>query len=147
MVNKRGWLRILEAGISVLLIFGVILIISSQRGSPNNDPEFTDEANDILEELSKNNALRTAVLKYDLSKDETYLQNGMILEDIDLFIESRLKQSYLKYEIKICDPVVNCYLDEFPVDKEVYVADRLISTTPQETNFQPKRIKIFVWIE
>lgn len=145
MVNKKGWLRILEAGIAILLIFGVVLIIATQRGTKVSSQDFTQETKSILEEIAKNNSLRSQVLKYDLTQSETSSSNAQILSNLRTFIGSRIRQTYLEFEIKICDPSKNCYLDPYPDTENIYTSDRIISTNPDESLFKPKRIKIFIW--
>ena len=57
MVNKKGWIRIVEASIAILLIFGVILLISNGTRE-QKERDLTDILPVILEEMSKNQILR-----------------------------------------------------------------------------------------
>lgn len=137
MVNRKGIVRIVEATIAILLIFGTLLILSSQRSaqvsetSPQNIP-------DILDEVARDESMRRDVLLEDEEAQEDLIEN---------FLESRAYSRGYNYSVELCElSEPSCYLAQYPdTDSDVYVYERVISTTLDDPTFAPKRIKVFVW--
>ena len=69
MVNKRGWLRIAEAGLGILIIMGVLLTISgAKQKTPETD--YSQKIYIILDEVSKDNPLlRNEIISQDVSAE------------------------------------------------------------------------------
>ncbi len=62
MVNKRGWLRIVEVSIAILMIFGVLIVIYSS-GNTKTRKDLSSMIPQILEEIAKNNTLREKIIQ------------------------------------------------------------------------------------
>jgi len=64
MKNKRGWIKIVEAFVAVLLIAGVVLIIIDKEYLKKEDisSEVYDTELKILKEIQLNNTLRENIL-------------------------------------------------------------------------------------
>ena len=63
MENKKGWLRIIEAFIAILLILGVFVVIYSKViDRPQKSDYIYNLEKGILDEISFNPDLRAAVL-------------------------------------------------------------------------------------
>lgn len=128
-MNKKGWLRIFEAVIAILLIMGAILLIyTSQREEVNEGRYIMDWQEEILNRIAENDSLRSAVV------GETY-------GPIETFISSSLLPN-LNFSIKICGLTGQCSM-EFYVEEDIFVQERIISGTIETYN--PKRIRFFVW--
>lgn len=138
---------------AILLIASAIFVIYSMQ-SDRKDIDLTYITTPILEEMGKNITLREEILNYSTEEDEEdedYSDNAAILRDLNNFISSRIKNSYLRYIIKICEPnsVEGCALDLYPRNtySGVYTDERIISAVVTSDVFSPKKVKIYIWIE
>jgi len=140
MVNKRGWLRIVEASIAILIIMAVLLIVS-QRTVVQTQTDLSEKITPMLEEIAKNVTMREAVI----TDNETSNYAETILRG---FIGQRLKDPNIGYDLKICNYQDVCGLDSYPKDAKgnVYSAGRIISSTLSSEGTGPKKIQIFLWI-
>lgn len=133
MVNRRAWLRIVEATIAILIIFGVMLVVNSQQRFTQQQ-DLTRLIVPMLEEISRNTTLR-----------EDIVQNGAgSEEELRNFVALRLGQSSIKYDVAVCNSNEICSMPVYPQDAaEIYASERIISSTLEE--FSPKKVKIFLW--
>jgi len=130
MKNKKGWIRIAEAFIAILLITIVLLVIYTRTETKNGiSEEIYKVQKVILDEIADNPTLRESVLK----NDEDAITN---------FVSERIPSGF-SFSIKICEINNICNLDVFK--EEVYSSERVISSTLQE--YSPKKLKIFMWLE
>ena len=130
MVNKKGWLRIVEATITILIILGVIIVLSQKEQSKIEVPlsELVEKA---LEEAGKNMTLRTEILEEN-PEAEKHLNSTIkdILGERDFII-------------KICNLDEACsYAGE--KGRDIYAAERIISSIPTEPELEAKKIRLFV---
>ncbi|MFA5061331.1 MAG: hypothetical protein WC494_03380 [Candidatus Pacearchaeota archaeon] len=140
MVNKRGWIRILEATIAVLIVSSVLIMIYS--GHPERvdlSEEISSLQKSILNEISSDNNLRSHVLNSEV---------GSNYEMLVQHIEGKIP-SQLNFSLKICSlSEASCKLDEdifkTLVDKEVFVEEIIIST--DLSTYNPKKVRLFVWM-
>ena len=136
--NKRGWLRILEATIAVLLVSGVMLFVYS-RGIEENTG-----AVDYIESLQKqilgDISLRSDLRGYVLSESGSYL---VLLED---YVSLRIPGAF-GHKLRVCDLGDSCKLDSVmfseTLDKNVYVDEVIISA--DFGDYSPKKVRLFVW--
>jgi len=133
--NKKGWLRIVEAALAILIIFGVLLTVVGTRQIILNGQDLSALIPPLLEEISKNVTLREKIISNDSSA----------IIDINFYLKERIKQPYLNYAVKICIPTEVCSLESYPTNArgDVFAAERIISSTL--TQYNPKKIKIFLW--
>ncbi len=143
MVNKKGWLRIAEASIAALIVLGVLLLISGNK-KIEQKTDISETLPIILEEISKNVTLREAIIKYDTNKAsaETDPDNIAILNEVNKTLFIRIKKDF-SYAVRICRPNDLCPLNNYPNAEEVYISERIISSTLLK--FDPKKIKLFIW--
>jgi len=131
-MNKRGWLRIVEAVIAILIIIGSVLVILSRQGTQSNvENEIYQKQKQVLDMISENNSLRGDILIGDNSEVNNAIKN---------FIPTSWD-----YSTNICEPTEVCPNPIGIYDKEVYVSEKLITSTLTENN--PKKLKLFVWIK
>ncbi len=150
MKNKKGFLRIIEAFIAVLIVAGVIIVILAGRAGNrlNKDDVVYNLQKVILEEVSGNRELREAVLKA-VDSDS----NGIINEDneeeageenyakIKDFVFMRVPKVF-EFEVQICVDIGDiCGPREYK--KEMYAKEIVISSTLQDYN--PRKLKLFMW--
>lgn len=144
--NRRGWVRIVEAFVSILLIISVFLIILGgwDIGETDTSSVIYETEIAVLREIQLDKSLREEIL--DL---ETLPVNW---DDVDFplgvreKIEER-KPDYLKCEAKICGLGSSCELENYE-EKDVYVQSVLITVSPTQVSvFSPRQLKLFCWTD
>lgn len=146
MVNKKGWLRVVEASIAVIIVLSFIIIFSLQK-TTEKEKNYTEELRVFLEEVAFNNSLREKIADYDTTKSEDDPQNNATLNMVRSFLGAKINKRLFAYEIKICLPNDHCALSPYPVGikGDIYAVERVISDVPGNLNFNPKKIKIYLW--
>ncbi len=129
-INKRGWIRIVEAFLAVLIILSAFLFFASKQ-TTINDPsaDIYDREKQILEIISKNDDLRNKVIV----GNETTINNEI----------SRLVPTNWKYNARICGIDDICSYQGDYMNKEIYSSEIIITSTLTEYN--PKKLRLFVW--
>ncbi len=138
MVNKKGWIKIVEASVSVILVLGVIIFVlsSSNIKSGGQNSEIYNAEEDILRTIQLNNSLRNDILE----------TNGII--EWNNFPNSIQNIIYDKtpagFECigKICGTEDLCNID-FLEKRNIYTQSVLI--TSNLTLYNPRVLKIFCW--
>jgi hypothetical protein len=127
--DKKAWIRIAESAIAIMLLASVILVLIAQQAKPKDIADTMYRLqHTILDEASKDDSVRAAVLTGNTSLVES-------------FIKERLPAGF-GFNISICAPAEECEA-EVP-DKDIYVDDILISSTLQQ--YQPRKLKFYIWI-
>jgi hypothetical protein len=136
MVNKKAIFRIVEASIAILIVLGVILVVSTET-ERKSEIDFSEILSSILDEVSRDVTLRDMIFSDELSARQ----------NIKDFIENKIKKGKLDYEVKICYFKDVCSLDSYPVNAEgdIFFEERVISSSLDNPNFKPKKIKLFLW--
>ena len=98
MVNKKGWIRVVEATIMVLLIVSVLVFVSRER-KITSEPDINDYLYNVLDELAKDNGLRNQIINND--------DNGKENSITENFLKERMP-SYLYYDLEICSLEESC---------------------------------------
>ncbi|MBS3091423.1 hypothetical protein J4217_03190 [Candidatus Pacearchaeota archaeon] len=139
MVNKKGWIRILEASIAIIIIFGVLAFMVQEK-KINNGKDLSQELPTLLDEIANNNILREKIV--------TTADVAGVEAEIEDFLATKLTNPNIKYKVKICEmDNTPCPLVPYPttIDNEVYTKERTISSVL--TKIAPRRVKIFMWQE
>ncbi len=141
--GKRGWVRIVEAVISLLLITGVLLVLISKGYLKKEDfsSEIYSSQLALLREIQLDENLRTQILETDLSNGPVSWDNPAFPQDVKNKINER-KPEHLECTAKICLLDKICALDNYPT-KDVYVQSVAITATLQK--YDPKQLKLFCW--
>lgn len=140
MVNKKGWLRIVEASIAIVIVFAVLLSVS-QIKERRVVSDLSQSIGPLLEEIAKNVSVREKIIADTNSSEEA--------EDmLRLLIDARLKNPNIGREVKICDLGSSCNLDKYPtsINENVYAGSRIISSV-LSTEGEPKKVNLFLWIK
>lgn len=137
--NRKGWMKIVEAFVTVLLIAGFLLIVVNEVNTvPDNSQLIFDLEYGMLRELQLNDDLRTSILGLVLPaewNDITSNVKGNI---------SKRKPNFLDCEAKICEIGDDCLASgSVPSDKEIYVQSAMISANLSD--YLPRKIKLFCW--
>ena len=148
MVAKKGFMRIMEATIAVLIILGVLFVIASQREVRSNQ-DLTEILRALLDDIAKDQELRQQVVEYNLSVARNETPNREILGNLSVFLEEKIKNPAFNHSISICKANETCPLQvSFPVEdpQDIYAAERIITTTLSQGGSQElKKIKLFLW--
>ena len=145
MKDKKGWIRIAEAFVAVLLIAGVLLVIIGEERlvSPNPDSDIYDSQLIILRSIQLEDSLRTSILEASVPVDSS--EGGLPQNVEDKIIA--LAPDYLECEAKICEITSDCDLDT-PPEKNIYVQKVIITVTEtQEGDMTPRQLKLFCWMK
>lgn len=137
MVNKKGWIRIVEATLAALLVLGALVVILN-RSPTVSTVDYSRVSYPILDEIAQNSSLREKIIEYDL----TTRTPTSTIDELKSFVDSKLN-GRAKYEIKICAANELCALDNYK--GEVYASERIISSSLSEETFSPKKIKLFIF--
>ncbi len=132
MMKKKGWIRIVEAIVGILLITGVLLVIIDKQYIEREDVsskvyniEFS-----ILREIQLNDTLRKDILNADSIPES--VKNKIIEKTTN----------YLECEGKVCKINEICGLDK-NIDKNIYARSIIIAANLETYN--PKQLKLFCW--
>lgn len=137
MVNKKGYIKTLEAVIAIvlLLIFVYTILPRNGRIEPEK-PSVVEAAQQIIiKEIVNNETIRSGIIDFGITDCKTYTR---LNEDI---IKKHLPGGY-SFSCEICDTPV-CISNATPIDKSVYMTDVFLSATSTTQN--PKILRIWMW--
>ena len=146
MKNKRGWIKIVEAFISILIIISVVLIVYDGGSTKTEDlsSQVYPIERAILKEVEFDSNLRESILEVPTDKLpldwEKLEENGLagVKEKINGKVVSNLN-----CVAKVCALDENiCDLKEY-IEKDVYAQS--ISIVANSDIYSPKQLKIFCY--
>ncbi|MBU2496548.1 MAG: hypothetical protein KJ767_00625 [Nanoarchaeota archaeon] len=132
-INKRGYVRVLEAGIAILLLLGFIYFVTlpTYVNKSNIDEDIYRKLNAILDEIENTNSYR----------DMVFIDGG--LQDLQDFVREELSENQLDGTLVICDIGVTCFPSQdviLPI-KDIYVKERIIVKSSADV----KKTAIYAW--
>lgn len=133
--NKRGWLKIFEASIAIIIILSTILIIRNLGTNTEVDNNYIiDLEGEILRELSESDELRMEIV------------NGTNWENVSIFIKERLPSNW-NFSFRVCNSTGPCEFEEDYPNTEVFVQERAIYGVLSKGAYSNewRRIRLFVW--
>jgi hypothetical protein len=134
--NKRGWLRIFEAILGIMILAGAILFFYSKNIDKADSSDYIYQLQlSVLNEIELNNTLRQNVLDYSI---------GDIPESIKKIAEKKIPSNF-NFEVKICEINNEVQCKKNYVEKQVYAMDKIIASTISSTSLAPKKVRLFVW--
>ncbi len=142
MNNKKGFIRILEATIAIMIVAGVLLVAYSKQQSVDNTSRdyIYSIQKKILDDISLRDDLRNAVLQ---SNDTD------VNSDLKDYVTSQVPSNF-GHSIKVCNlenPPTPCkmFAEDFvnASGADIYVDEALVSANLSE--YDPKRVRIFIW--
>jgi len=137
MVNKKGFIKIVEAFLSIMLLLGLILLaVNNNRVSSKNSEYILQKESDILSQIQMNNTLRQIVVQttdYSLTSNDTAFNSELA---------NYTKEDIIGYNcyLKVCSPEGICNMN-LNSQKHIYAKEVLIVSSQSEYN--PKKLKIF----
>jgi len=151
-MNKRGWMRILEATIAVMLVSGVLVVVYSRQIDRGVSPSeyFFSLQRQILADISGRSDLRLAVLNVD---DEGSGDGNFSV--IKNFVDDSVPDAF-GHSLRICDlgdELDFCKIEDIDVirdiqDKDVFVEDVIISSelgNGDNSVLGAKKLRFFIW--
>lgn len=145
-MNRRGWIRIVEASVAILIVFGALIVFRT-NGATTTTRDLNDRIYPILDEIAKNNVLREEVLNYDISAGLENSENAEIISNLKDFIRTKISDKNLNFDVKICSGEEICGLENYPSDagNNLYSAERIVTASVENPNFEPRKVKMFLW--
>ena len=139
MVNKKAWIRIIEAFVGILLIASVLIIVLNNDSSKTKDisSEIYENQVGILTEIELDSSLRNEILLFENLPIEWSGFSELLRNKIN-----EKKLDYLICVGKICAIGESCELDSYE-SKDVYVKSVIISANSEGHN--PRQLKLFCW--
>ena len=148
MVNKRGWIRIVEALVAVLLITGVLLVMINRDNNDSSDlsNKIYSLQLAILREIQLDDSLRDEILS---AKEGEINALPIVWKDFEseglLNIKIRISEripDYLECEARLCELDNICSIQK-DLDKNIYSQSVAIVATKDYYN--PRQLKLFCW--
>lgn len=137
-MNKKGFLRTLEAVIAIIIVLGLILFLTPTKIPDVGDvPGSVEEAQKIIvQEISQNATYRKCALD---NKDRSCIGMDYPCNYVEQFVRGNTPSGY-DYNCEICDSSVSCVDNlHIPVDKTVYAKDIFISGPPSRV------FRVYMW--
>jgi len=133
-MNKKGFIRILEAIFAIMLIMGaVLIIISNNLQTSDISEEAYEKQRYILEIISNNESMRNEIISPDGDLGKT-----------NEFIKKTMPSSW-KYSVCVTSVDQICSPGDVPNDKELYVSETIISSSLEIDYTASKKLRLFVW--
>lgn len=136
--NKKGWIKVLEAFMAIVMLLGFVLLMLGQMNSNTNKTSLTEKNNiKILRGVETNLTLRNAVLLSEVPK--TSNETGFPTE-----LKNYVGKNSLSGEeclLSVCAPESNCEMSD--ITKQVYSSEILIFSN--STYYSPRKLKIFCY--
>lgn len=142
--NKRGWIRIVEAFIAIMLITGVLLVVINKGyvGKADISGKVYEAQLAVLREIELNETLRKEILSVNFPvKWDEFDDKG--LTGVKDRIETRIPE-YLTCEGKICKLDEVCSQDKY-IDADIYAQSVAIAADLER--YSPRQLKLFCWAE
>tara|TARA_Y100000310_G_scaffold309485_1_gene353621 strand:- start:36 stop:515 length:480 start_codon:yes stop_codon:yes gene_type:complete len=157
MLNKKGFIRTLEAVIAVILLLSIIYLVTPVREYDIRKPYNIDEAhNAIFTEVLANQTFRDCILNNVVctvasgcgvlnNSEGQYTYNGdqitgpNCIGNINDFIYTYNKPRGYVYLAEVCYKSASCIKGVLPIEKQIY-AESIILTSEN-----PKVFRIYFW--
>lgn len=149
MRGKRGWLRILETTIAVMIVASVMLVSYTEHLQQEVSlAEYSQSLqNGILFDIVSSVELRLDVLNVSVdNRSDSYY---VVVDD---FVNSRVPVGF-GYLLRICNIGDVCKMDSVSylatLDKDIFVEDKIISSEIGVGGgvelYNPKKVRLFFW--
>jgi hypothetical protein len=142
MVNKRAWVKLLEAFLAVSLIIVILSVNIYTIDKKNKDikDQIQEKEFEILNIIQNNESLRESILNVSTIPVESN-ENGFP-DNLKIFWNKTMINS-IECILKICSPENICESVNYPSKKEIYVQSIIISSTKEK--YSPLKIVSFCW--
>ena len=134
--NKKGWIRIVEAVAGILLLAGVLLVMYSQHSPQEQEYDYIYEMQKkVLNEIAVNH------------RDDVMNWESGGLSELQRVANASFPNSLI-VKIAVCelDAPGSCKPAEaLPVDREVFVEERIVSAALGVAGSSLKKVGVWVW--
>lgn len=130
--NKKGWLRIVEAFLGILLIMStLIIVIQQQRTASSSNEEVQIREKDILNLIVRDDSLRSEILSWKAKETNERIKP--------------LVPSGYNYSIELCRYNELCPLN-FTVQNTIYSDETIIvANITHYVSNEAVKIKLYFW--
>ncbi|HJZ18570.1 MAG TPA: hypothetical protein VJ208_00505 [Candidatus Nanoarchaeia archaeon] len=144
MKNRNGWIKIVEAFTSILLIAGILILIIGNLNFRTDDVSqgVYDSQYAILREIQLNSLLRNEILNVPNVNLPLEWADFDELPNVKGKITDRTP-GYLTCEAKLCASGEECVSDLTPPGEDVFVRGAMISAN--SSNYSPRKLNLFCW--
>ena len=146
--GKKGWIRIVEAFVAILLIMGVVLILLNKGyiGKKDISEKVYEFEISGLRAVELNDILREELLSVDNALIPLESDNQRFPPGIKSTISEKIPENF-ECKLKICPPERICSLNVY-LEEDIYAQAVVIASTHTETltTYNPKQLKIFCWV-
>ena len=158
MVNKKAYIRTVEAIIAIVLILTFTIYIWPKESQVESKipREIELTLSRIINEFQYNEEYRSCILQIKLIRSLTVQEiQGLEIDDtikrcyneLSAFVKDNIPQTLL-YSLSICSVEGYCAPSDIEVNlpkENVYTKGAFISTTTTEQNPDSKTVKLYVW--
>lgn len=144
-INKKGWIRVVEAFVAILLITGALLVVLGKQNILKDDLSeevYLLELN-ILREVQSNEEYRSDILEATPLPVEWEEFPNFGLNNLKVMILEHTTDG-LDCQAKVCKLDSPCYL-ETNAKGNVYAQD--VSIVANSDKYSPRQLKLFCWAE
>jgi hypothetical protein len=149
-MRKRGWIRILEATIAVLIVSASMIVVYSQHPTSSQDTEdyIYGLQREVLSDIGIDRDLRLKVLrvKEETSDDSNYV-------DLNNFVNDSLPEGF-GYLLRVCELnssdacKMNTASYVYTMEYDIFVEDIVVFAELGDGSgevFSPKKVRLFFW--
>jgi len=138
MKNRKGWVKILEAAVAIMLIFGFMLYLRAKVEKPALADQMYEMTHRVLSEISANETLRNEIL------NETLVEKPLT----NISLNASINKYGFDYSFKVCKIADSCppTLPAESKDKEIFADTIIMSANPGQI-YSPKKLSLFVWMK
>lgn len=133
-MQKRGWLRIIEASIAILIVLSSLFFVYTKSNIVTNT-NLDSRVRIILDEEAIKPEFRAAVFNGDIAF-------------VNSSIAAHIPEKNLAFEVKICSLEDVCGKTEY-VKADVYTSERVISSSidkdPEKGGLKSWKVRLFLW--
>ena len=136
MVNKKGFIKTLEAVIAIILILGFVYAMTPKQ-EPKAEPtplNIRDTQQFILNEVALNKTFRNCITSSPVSACD----NGC-LQQINAFIDKNTPSGY-ENSCEVCARAISCSSNQLPLDRSIYTDSIFIGHTTSSKIF-----RVYFW--
>lgn len=137
MVNKKGYLKTLEAVIAIVIILLFTFAVTPKPEPDYSTPYAVKASFDyIIDQVETNDTIRSLIMQSDTPAGLTKANNSVKGQ-----VQENIPPGY-DFSCNVCD-MLACLSEAIPEEKSVYSRDVLISSDATTQN--PKVVRIWMW--
>ena len=140
--NKRGWIRIVEVFVAILLITGSLVLFINKNNIDEDELKLQihDKMVPVLREIQTNNTMRDVILDSSLPVEWNEFESQGIVLVKNKIIEKTPKG--FECSAKVCSLSESCNFI-ISEEKDIYAETAFISADLD--TYSPRQLKIFCW--